>query len=274
MLGAGGQRARGAGHFAGQVVEDHRLADVRAADDGHDQQRRQVELRQQLVPQQFEPLLSRRRRHAHLGRLRLQRGQCSIEPLHPGGKGAVGWHATHSHGNDTPAFFPVVKRLLEENCKGWTFTCRVEHVAQPDEVIVLHIAPRQCEPPRRGNTGSSRQACADRLCGRESPTTLARSPQAVLDQPRGLSQTPPVRQRRFPSENLPAKPNRKEPVGESSGDGRNRRLSGDRRRLRQAWFAFLPAQFNTILIVHLTARKPLLRSAQHQGHRLAVRTNG
>ncbi len=54
------KRAGGAGHFAGQVVEDHRLADIGAADDGHDQQRRQIELRQQFVPQQLEPLLPRR----------------------------------------------------------------------------------------------------------------------------------------------------------------------------------------------------------------------
>ena len=85
----------GAGHFAGQLVEDRRFADVRAADDGHDQQRRQIELGQQLVLQQIEPLLAGRRGHARRGRLRLQGPDRPIEPSHLGGEGlVVGGHST------------------------------------------------------------------------------------------------------------------------------------------------------------------------------------
>ena len=65
MLRAGGQGRGGAGRFARQVVEDHRLADVRAADDGHDQQRRPLQLRQQLAMEEIEPFPALRRSHAH-----------------------------------------------------------------------------------------------------------------------------------------------------------------------------------------------------------------
>ena len=66
-----------------------RLADVRAADDRHDQQRRQIELGQQLVLQQIEPLLAGRRRHARRGRPRLQGPDRPIEPSHLGGEGLI-----------------------------------------------------------------------------------------------------------------------------------------------------------------------------------------
>ena len=92
MLGAGGQRADGAGHFAGQVVEQHRLADIGAADDRDDQQRRQVQLRQQLAPEQIKPFLSGGRIEPHGGRSRLQCGQGAVEPLDLVGKTKVARH--------------------------------------------------------------------------------------------------------------------------------------------------------------------------------------
>ena len=46
------------------------------------------------------------------------------------------------------------------------FSCRIEHVTQPDEVIVGHTTPRPCVQPHRGSSGSDRRACADRPCGR------------------------------------------------------------------------------------------------------------
>ena len=92
---AGGQRVAGAGHFAGQLVEDRRFADVRPADDGHDQQWRQIKLRQQLVLQQIEPLLANRRGHARRDRLRLQGPDPPIEPSHLRGERlVVGGHST------------------------------------------------------------------------------------------------------------------------------------------------------------------------------------
>ena len=77
MLRAGGQRRGGAGRFARQVVEDHRLADIRAADDGHDQERRPLQLRQQLALEEIEPLPALRRSHAHA--LRRLAASVSIE---------------------------------------------------------------------------------------------------------------------------------------------------------------------------------------------------
>ena len=61
VLCPGGQRTDGTRHFSGQVVEQKRLADVCAADDPHDQERRRIELRQQLQPQQIEPIPAGRR---------------------------------------------------------------------------------------------------------------------------------------------------------------------------------------------------------------------
>ena len=81
MLGAGGQRRDGAGGLACQVVEDDRFADIRAADDGHDQQRRTFELRQQLAAQQIEPFAFARRcdTQALSRRTSPAIAQCSIE---------------------------------------------------------------------------------------------------------------------------------------------------------------------------------------------------
>ncbi len=56
MFCARGQGRGGGGVFAGKVVEDHRLADVRAADNCRHQQRRQIELGEKLVFEQLEPL--------------------------------------------------------------------------------------------------------------------------------------------------------------------------------------------------------------------------
>ena len=51
-------------------VEDHRLADIRAADDGYNQQRRQVDFGQKLMTQQLDHFLAGRRSNAqHTGAL-------------------------------------------------------------------------------------------------------------------------------------------------------------------------------------------------------------
>ena len=55
-----GPRGQGAGRtdgFTGNMVEDHALAGVGASHDGDDQWRVGVELGQQLVDQQLEPLV-------------------------------------------------------------------------------------------------------------------------------------------------------------------------------------------------------------------------
>ena len=72
MLGAGGQGAHGAGHFAGQVVEQDRFADVRAADHRDDQQRFAAELRYQLASQQLVPVAAGRGRNTQMSRQRLK----------------------------------------------------------------------------------------------------------------------------------------------------------------------------------------------------------
>ena len=50
-----GERTRRAGPFAGEVIEDHALADIRAADDGGDEKSVVGELRQKFLQQQFVP---------------------------------------------------------------------------------------------------------------------------------------------------------------------------------------------------------------------------
>jgi len=93
---AGGQGPGGAGHLAGQMVENHRLADVRSADDRRDQQRRLVELRQQLVAQEPEPFLTIGRRDAHTRRHRAKRPQGFGQAPELSGKSVVGFG--HGHG--------------------------------------------------------------------------------------------------------------------------------------------------------------------------------
>lgn len=100
MLRAGGQGADAAGHLAGQVVEDHRLADIGSTHDRHDQQRLLVELRQELVAQQLEPLPSRRRGNADGNRHRLQFGQRTMQPFDFVGEGLVIAGHTASQGSD------------------------------------------------------------------------------------------------------------------------------------------------------------------------------
>ena len=93
MLGAGGQRADGAGDFAGQVVEDHRLADIGSAHHGHNQQRRHIELGQQFALEQVEPFLSCGRGQAHGRRRRFQVRQRRGQGPDVVGEGVVtgGW---------------------------------------------------------------------------------------------------------------------------------------------------------------------------------------
>ncbi len=79
MLCARGQGRGGGGVFAGQMVEDHRLADVRAADNGHDQKRRQIQLRQKLVGQELEPFVLARGGQADRRGGRFQGGQGAME---------------------------------------------------------------------------------------------------------------------------------------------------------------------------------------------------
>ena len=81
-----GQRRGGRCVFAGQMVEDHRFADIRAADNRHDQQRRQFQLRQKLVGQQRVPFFALRRRDSNRGRRRLQSGQSLMQTPHLAGK--------------------------------------------------------------------------------------------------------------------------------------------------------------------------------------------
>ena len=91
MFRAGGQRADGIGHLAGQSVEDHGLSDVRSADDRRNQKRRQFELRHQLILEQVEPF-------ATIGFWNAQRrpGRAApardglVQASHPVGKGGVG----------------------------------------------------------------------------------------------------------------------------------------------------------------------------------------
>ena len=95
MFRAGGQRAGRAGHFAGQMVEDRRLADVRAADDRHDQQRRQIELRPAACSAADRTIPGRpARRTPAAAACGSKRPDRPIEPSHLGGEGlVVGGHS-------------------------------------------------------------------------------------------------------------------------------------------------------------------------------------
>ena len=55
MLGASSQGTDARCHFAGQVIEDHRLADICAADHAHHQKGLPSNLGQQLLFQMFVP---------------------------------------------------------------------------------------------------------------------------------------------------------------------------------------------------------------------------
>ena len=86
MLCAGGQGSRGRRVFAGQMVEDHRLADVGAADNGHDQQRGQIELRQKLAGQELAPFLLFRGWQPDRRGRRFQSRQGAMEMFQSGGE--------------------------------------------------------------------------------------------------------------------------------------------------------------------------------------------
>ncbi len=89
VFGAGRQGADGAGRFAGEVIEDHRFADVRPPHHRHYQERIGIELGHQLMLKQREPFLAVRRRNANRGRRGFQRDERTIQPFDvvgPGGE--------------------------------------------------------------------------------------------------------------------------------------------------------------------------------------------
>ena len=61
MLCAGSQWTAGAGFAAGQMIKDHRLTDVGAANNSHNQKRLFAQLRNKFLPQQLKPFATSQR---------------------------------------------------------------------------------------------------------------------------------------------------------------------------------------------------------------------
>ena len=80
MLGSSGKRRRGGCVLARQMIENDRFADIRAADNGNHQKRRQIELRQKTVRKQLEPLFATRSSNANRRGNRLHRIQRLMQP--------------------------------------------------------------------------------------------------------------------------------------------------------------------------------------------------
>ena len=90
MLRPRSERRCRAGSATGEVIEDHALANVRPADDGHDQERIVGQLRQQLSFEQFKPFAADQRTKLQRTALSFQLPDGRVQAANVFGTGGVG----------------------------------------------------------------------------------------------------------------------------------------------------------------------------------------